>query len=161
MNFKKAGTANRVPFLNTETTEEGGSLLQNNFCPWNWSLHHCNSLHNHLWVDGLQISSPSQRYISSACGQDWQNGRLGLGGRVTWFFLSEALQEGGGQEPVMEALWDDTNRHCDEGTCGSSGYRRSESVLNEETQSRDLPLCLHLYLILVKSWTFSQAMDTS
>ena len=71
------------------------------------------------------------------------------------FFCLRHCREGGGQEPVTEALWDETNRHCDEGTVVHQEYRCSESVLNEETQSRDLPLCLHLYLILAKSWTFS------
>lgn len=155
--FKKARTANRVPFLNTETTEEERQPSpEEQFLPWNWSLHHCNSFTTISGVDGLPFSSPSQRYISSACGQDWQNGVRtwrksdmvfsvwGTAGRRWPWRLSGMTQTG----IVMRVLWFYWE------------YRRSESVLNEETQSRDLPLCLHLYLILVKSWTF-WAMDTS
>ena len=61
----------------------------------------------------------------------------------------------------MEALWDDTNRHCDEGTVVHQEYRRSESVLNEETQSRDLPLCFTSLFNFSQVMDFFWAMDTS
>lgn len=67
--FKKAGTANRVSFLNTETTEEEETAFsREQFLPL--EPDHCNSHHNHLWVDGLQIffPQPKEYFISMQAG---------------------------------------------------------------------------------------------
>ena len=79
--FKKAGAANRVPFLNTETTEEEETAFSQRtisapepgHCILHKisdALHHCNSHHNHLWVDGLQIFFPQPKvyFISMWAG---------------------------------------------------------------------------------------------
>ena len=85
--FKKAGTANRVPFLNTETTEEEETAFsREQFLPLEPG--HCITAIPFTTISGLmacKFSSPSPRYISSACGQDWQNG-VRTWRRVTWFF---------------------------------------------------------------------------
>ena len=70
--FKKAGTANRVPFLNTETTEEEETAFsREQFLPPEPG--HCITATLITTISGLmacKFSSPSQKYISSACGQD-------------------------------------------------------------------------------------------
>ena len=159
--FKKAGAANRVPFLNTETTEEEETAFSQRTISAP-EPGHCITATPITTISGLmarEFSSSSQKYISSACGQDWQNG-VRTWRRVTWFsffFLSEALQRRRwpGASDGGSLGWGRQACCCDEGTEVHQEHRRSESVLNEETQSWDLPLCLNLYLILVKSWTFS------
>ena len=151
--FKKAGTANRVSFLNTETTEEEETAFsREQFLPLEPG--HCITATPITTISGLmacKFSSPSQKYISSVCEQDWQNG-VRTWRRVTWFFVSEALQRRRwpGASDGGSLGWDKQACCYDEGTVVHQEYRRSEPVLNEETQSWDLPLCLNFYLILVK-----------
>lgn len=154
MNLRKAGTANRVPFLNTETTEERGSLLQRTIsAPGTWSLHHCNSLHNHLWVDGLPNFLPSQKvYFISMCGQDWQNG-VRTWRRVTWFFFClrhcregrwPGASDGGSLGWHKQALW--------WGYCGSSGVQAFRVCAEWNSVSGSS-------LVFTSLFNFSQVMD--
>lgn len=131
---------------------------KNSFSPWNLvtaSLQPPNRTFSELAI--CKSSSPSQKYISSAYRQEWQNG-VRTWRRVTcFFFSSEALQRRRwhGSNDGSSLGWGKRGCCCDENTGVHQVYRRSESGPNQETQTRELPLWLNFYLILVKSWTFS------
>ena len=168
--FKKAGAANRVPFLNTETTEEEetafsqrtisapepGHCILHKWCTASLQLPSQPSLG--WWLANFLPPAKSIFHqhvgrtdrMGLGCGEEWH-------GFLFFFFWSEAMQtrRWPGASDGGSLGWSRQACCCDEGTEVHQEHRRSESVLKEETQSWDLPLCLNLYLILVKSWTFS------
>ena len=155
--FRKTDTENRVTFLSTETTEETALSIEQ-FLPLEPG--HCITPAPNKTFSELAIcksSFPSQKYISPAYRQEWQNG-VRTWRRVTWFFFSsEALQRRRwhGANDGSFLGWGKQGGCCDEDTGVHQVYRRSESGPNQEMQTRDFPLWLNFYLILVKSWTFS------
>lgn len=161
MNLRKLAQQTGCPFsIQRPLRKRRQPSPENNFCPRN------------LVTASLQLSSqpslgwwlanflpPAKSIFHQHVGR---TDRMGLGRREEWhvfffFFLSEALQRRRwpGASDGGSLGWDKQACCCDEGIVVHQEYRRSEPVLNEETQSWDLPLCLNLYLILVKSWTFS------
>lgn len=84
---------------------------KNSFSPWNLvtaSLQPPNRTFSELAI--CKSSSPSQKYISSAYRQEWQNG-VRTWRRVTCFFFFHLrhCREGGGMDPMMVAPWDEAN----------------------------------------------------
>lgn len=154
--FKKAGTANRVSFLNTETTEEEETAFsREQFLPLEPG--HCITATPITTISELmacKFSSPSQKYISSVCEQDWQNG-VRTWRRVTWFFFVWGTAE----KEVARSQWWRLSGMRQTGMLLWWGYCSSSGVQAFRACAEWGNSVLRSSLVFKFLFNFSQVMD--
>lgn len=157
--FKKAGAANRVPFLNTETTEEEETAFSQRTISAP-EPGHCITATPITTISGLmacEFSSSSQKYISSACGQDWQNG-VRTWRRVTWFSFFFFVW-GTAEKEVARSQWWRLSGMRQTGMLLWWGYWGSSGAQAFRVCAEWGNSVLRSSLVLKSLFNFSQVMD--